>query len=327
MKKFQSHLQPTPIAGANELAKGADALFSSFKSLNQNQSTAKDNSLLLPLHQIEKPNKQPRRHFDEEAINDLALSIKEHGILEPLIVRPLSEEKYELVVGERRYRAAHIAKLKDVPVLIKELTAKQAWELALVENVQRQDLNPIDRVDAVLQELAFKLDCSAQEARSLLYRIENENKGKVTRSESGNAQREIVERVFELLGIKFSQFMRFELPLLNAPQTILDAVRAGKIDVRNAYEIKKVKDTHAQQALLDEAIKNKLSVEQIKQHIKTLKDTSQTSEAQPGDALKTEITDSLTKLKRNSTWKTLNAKQRRKLERVNTLLHEILTNT
>ncbi len=172
----------------------------------------------MPLALIALPEKQPRRYFDETELEKLATSIREHGILEPLIVRPLATGSYGLVAGERRYRAAKLAGLQQVPIVVRHLSDEQAWEIALLENVRREDLNAVDRVDAVLQELAFKLGCSAQEAKSALYRIENENKGKVTRAESGNITRATVERVFEILGIRFSHFMRFELPLLKAPE-------------------------------------------------------------------------------------------------------------
>lgn len=87
---------------------------------------------------------QPRRHFDEESLSELADSIEKHGIMQPIVARATGNGRYEIIAGERRFRAAQLAKLKSVPVLVRELTDKQALELALVENIQRQDLNPLE---------------------------------------------------------------------------------------------------------------------------------------------------------------------------------------
>ncbi|OLP15904.1 hypothetical protein BST81_23540 [Leptolyngbya sp. 'hensonii'] len=299
---------------------------------NNQEGTAGEQELArqIPWSAIALPEKQPRRYFDEAALEKLAVSIQEHGILEPLIVRPIANGRYSLVAGERRYRAAKLANLEKVPVVIRNLTDEQAWELALLENVQRQDLNAVDRVDAVLQELAFKLGCSVAEAKSGLYRIENENKGKVTRHESGNKRksatrlmsgnevRVTVERVFELLGIRFSHFMRFELPLLNAPESILAAVRAGKIDVRHAGEIRRVKEEEQQQALLKDAIEKQLSVEDIKIRVKELRiDTKPQF-----DPLQERLKKVFARAKETRTWQY--SDRRKRLEDILAELEEIL---
>src|SRR4030042_3112410 len=94
------------------------------------------------------PNRtQPRKHFDESRLQELAESIKEKGILEPLIVRK-GDQGYELIVGERRWRAAQKAGLREVPILVKEVEGREALELSLIENVQRQDLNPLEEAEA-----------------------------------------------------------------------------------------------------------------------------------------------------------------------------------
>lgn len=267
---------------------------------------------------ISLPEKQPRRYFDETELERLTVSIREHGILEPLIVRPLGNGSYGLVAGERRYRAAKLARLKHVPVVVRHLNDEQAWEIALLENVQRQDLNAVDKVDAVLQELAFKLQCSIKEAKSALYRIENENKGKVTRAESGNRTRATVERVFEILGIRFSHFMRFELPLLKAPESILAAVRAGQIDVRHANEIRRVKDSEQQQALLNDTIENQLSVKAIRARIKKVRVGTEPSV----DALQERVTKAFTGVKKAKLWACLQRRER--LEAVLDELEQLL---
>ena len=101
----------------------------------------------LPINTICPNPNQPRRNFDEDALQELADSIREHGVLEPLIVRPVGGS-YEIVVGERRWRACQMAGVTTVPVLIRDLSDRDAMELALVENLQREDLNPIEEAEA-----------------------------------------------------------------------------------------------------------------------------------------------------------------------------------
>lgn len=99
---------------------------------------------MLRLTEIEPNKEQPRKQFDESALSELADSIKEHGVLQPLIVRPLSSGSYQLVAGERRFRASRMAGLSEVPVIVRELSDAQAMEIALIENLQREDLNPVE---------------------------------------------------------------------------------------------------------------------------------------------------------------------------------------
>ena len=105
---------------------------------------------------------QPRQNFDSEALNELALSIKEHGLLEPLLVKSKDDGKYEIICGERRYRAAKIAGLSEVPCLVRDVLEKNAYAIALIENIQRKDLNPLEQASALLQMMK---ECSlTQEA-------------------------------------------------------------------------------------------------------------------------------------------------------------------
>lgn len=109
------------------------------------------------------PNKeQPRKTFDEAALQELADSIKRHGVLQPLLVRPLTTGGYQLVAGERRWRASRLAELKEVPVIIKELSDTEAMEIAIIENLQREDLNPIEEAEG-LQALIDKCGFTQEE--------------------------------------------------------------------------------------------------------------------------------------------------------------------
>ncbi|MBD0304911.1 MAG: ParB/RepB/Spo0J family partition protein, partial [Tolypothrix sp. T3-bin4] len=99
--------------------------------------------------------------------------VKQHGILQPLLVRTIGSGKYELVEGERRYRAATEVGLENVPVVVRELSDDQAFQLALIENLQREDLNPIEETEGILHLLGIRLDCDVEAVKSLLYRMKN----------------------------------------------------------------------------------------------------------------------------------------------------------
>ncbi|MDD3193699.1 MAG: ParB/RepB/Spo0J family partition protein [Oscillospiraceae bacterium] len=118
------------------LGKGLDALFI--------DNTTDNGPVTLRISEIEPNRGQPRKEFDESALADLADSIREHGVIQPLLVRPLPSGGYQLVAGERRWRASRMAGLSEVPVVIRDLTDNETMELALIENLQRQDLNPLE---------------------------------------------------------------------------------------------------------------------------------------------------------------------------------------
>jgi ParB family transcriptional regulator, chromosome partitioning protein len=136
-------------------------------------NTAGATETTIKLEDIVLPPQQPRRYFDPQALKELVSSVKQHGILQPLLVRPGAEGKYELVAGERRYRAAQEVKLEAVPVVVRELSDDQAFQLALIENLQREDLNPVEETEGILHLLAIRLHCDVEAVKSLLYRMKN----------------------------------------------------------------------------------------------------------------------------------------------------------
>ena len=128
------------MASNKGLGRGLGALLGDFTDETQEQNGYR----LIPLHKVEPNPEQPRQDFDEEELQSLADSIAVHGIIQPLTVRQLSSGYYQIIAGERRWRAARIAGLAEVPVVIIEADDKKATELALIENLQRQDLNPVE---------------------------------------------------------------------------------------------------------------------------------------------------------------------------------------
>lgn len=120
-------------------------------------------SLYLPISQVESCSGQPRKHFDEESLQELADSITEHGIIQPLTVRKLASGYYQIIAGERRWRAARLAGLQEVPVIVIEADDRKAAELAMIENLQREDLNPMEEA-AGFQSLIENYHMTQEEA-------------------------------------------------------------------------------------------------------------------------------------------------------------------
>ncbi|MEJ9281978.1 ParB/RepB/Spo0J family partition protein [Ureibacillus thermosphaericus] len=146
---------------ARGLGKGIGALFPT-ETLESIQETIQNEEHVekIPLQKLVANPFQPRKKFDDETIEELAQSIREHGIIQPIVVRKKGK-KYEIVVGERRYRAAKLAKLEEIPAIIKEMTEEQMMELAILENLQREDLTPIEEAEAyqnLIEKLNFTQD-------------------------------------------------------------------------------------------------------------------------------------------------------------------------
>lgn len=138
------------------LGKGLDAL------MLENTIESEAPNSTLPINEIIPNKDQPRKTFDEGALAELADSITQHGILQPLLVRPLANGGYQLIAGERRWRASRMAGLKEVPVIIRELSDTEAMEIAIIENLQREDLNPIEEAEG-LQALIDKCDYTQEQ--------------------------------------------------------------------------------------------------------------------------------------------------------------------
>ena len=217
---------------------------------------------------IDLPDSQPRRYFDSEKMGQLTTSIKEKGILEPLLVRPKVGGRYELVAGERRYRAANNLGLANVPVMVKDLTDTEALEVALIENLQREDLNPVEEVEGVLQLLSIKLALSQAEVSKAIYNTTNRTTSDTTSTHNITAN---IQSCLAELGINLLSFATNRLPLLNLPEDVLIALRQGQIEYTKARAIATIKDEQQRQALLKQAMSEKLSLSQIKSRIAALK--------------------------------------------------------
>ena len=183
----------------------------------------------LRLSEIEPNKNQPRTYFDEQALNELAESISVHGLLQPIVVRPMVGGTYQIVAGERRWRACRIAGLNTVPVIIKSLDDKETMELALIENLQRKDLNPLEEAEGY-ESLIKEFDLT---------------------------QDEVAERVG-----KSRSAVTNALRLLNLPDDMLKALAEGRITAGHARALLAFSDIAAQQDAFIAAV-NGASVRQI----------------------------------------------------------------
>ena len=222
----------------------------------------------LAMGVIQLPSRQPRRYFDVEKLQQLTESVKVHGILEPLLVRDLGNEKYELIAGERRYRAAKAAGLAEVPVVVRYFTDSEAWQVALVENLQREDLNPLEETEGMLSLLSLRLGITTEEVIQRLYRMQNEIKGKVTQNVLGSSEGLLIQTVFSEVGsIAWESFVSSRLPILKLPKDILEVVQQGQIAYTKAQLISRVKDSDVRGVILGDAIAKDWSLAEIKKAI------------------------------------------------------------
>jgi ParB family transcriptional regulator, chromosome partitioning protein len=213
---------------------------------------------------------QPRKHFDPASLDELAKSIKANGILQPLLVRPKGEQ-VELVAGERRYRAAGMVGLQTLPVVVRHMSDQEAAEFALIENLQREDLSPFDETQGTLRLLALHLSRSESEVVTLLKRMYDESRGKVSHNIVGTPAAATIETVFSSLGrISWPTFVNHRLPLLDLPGDVLEALQLGQLAYTKALLLKQVTHDETRASLLKETLENDLSVNDLRLRLKGL---------------------------------------------------------
>ena len=232
------------MASNKGLGKGLGALLGE----SAMQSAPQQSPLLLPLQKIEPNRLQPRKNFDEEELSALADSIRQHGVIQPLTVRLLDSGYYQIIAGERRWRAARLAGLREVPVVVIEADDKKAMELALIENLQRSDLTPIE------------------EARGYQQLI----------GEYGLTQEQVADRVS-----KSRPAVANAMRLLSLPEELLALVEEGKLTAGHARALLSLKDTRQQLAVAQKVINLQLSVRQTEAMCKKLSKAVKAPEPRP----------------------------------------------
>ncbi|MDM3846118.1 MAG: ParB/RepB/Spo0J family partition protein [Aphanizomenon gracile PMC638.10] len=270
------------------------------------------------IDKIRLPAQQPRRYFDPEKLSQLVQSVKEHGILQPLLVRAVNAE-FELVAGERRLRAAKEAGLTEVPIITKELSDLQTLQIALLENLQREDLNPVEETEGILELLSIELDVNSGEVISILNQVANAKKRGLELTENVSRQLEIIESVLSGVG-RFSaeSFRTSRLPLLNLPDDVLEILRQGQLEYTKARAIAKLKDDGERRELLDKVLNENLSLSEIKQLVKELTPGKITAK----ETLNAKYSEIGKRLKNAQVWE--DAKKTKKLEKLLSDLEQLL---
>ena len=285
----------------------------------------RDSTLSEPLNQaflsvaietIHLPVKQPRRFFDPDKLAQLIQSVEEHGILEPLLVRPLENGEYELVAGERRLRAAREVGLANVPIAVHDLDDRQALQIALMENLQREDLNPIEETDAILDLLSLTLNIEKEAVVSLFYQAHRSKHRGQELGQNVLSQLKIVQEVMAGVGhFTLDSFRASRLPLLNLPDDVLDVLRQGQLEYTKAQAVARVKDEPQRAELLKQAIVENLSLSEIKAKIKSLKPQL---ELTPEKVAIEQLSEISKRLQKVEVWG-----DRKKRDRITKLLNEL----
>ena len=223
------------------LGRGLEALFGVFDDNNSydnitNKNTKANNGVLeIDITKVKPNPNQPRKNFDPDALNELASSIKVHGIVQPIVVNQESNGEYMIIAGERRWRAANICGLKTVPAVVKNYTEKQVKEISIIENLQREDLNPIEAARAIKQLM---------DEYGLTQEVVSERIGK-SRSNIANTLR-----------------------LLTLYPDVIDMVEVGKLSAGHARCLVVVEDQTEQIKLAQIAVSKNLSVRDLEKMVK-----------------------------------------------------------
>ena len=292
---------------------------------DQNDSASNSiTSNAIAISKIVLPNQQPRRYFNPEKMITLVESVRQHGILEPILLRSLDNNTYELVAGERRYRAAKEVGLDAIPAVVRQMTPDEALQIALVENLQREDINPVEETEAILQLLILKLNLPVDEVTAQLYRMRHITRGEIGQNVlTSSKYEEAIVSIFSSLGFKWESFITSRLPLLKLPSEILDVLRQGRIEYTKAQAISKVKDAIARQDLLNQAIEKGLSLVQIRELVAALPQPQ--SPKQDQNKLKIQVDTTIRSLKKSNVWS--DPKKQKRLEKLMQQIESLISDT
>lgn len=215
---------------------------------------------MILLEDIQDNPYQPRRNYDPAKISALSRSLSENGQLQPIVVRPLDRGGYQLIAGHRRVRAAQEARWPSVQALVRETSDDQMGRLALIENLQRQELDPLDEVDATLKLISVTLEIPASEVTALLH--------SVYRLKSKHTLFIRLQEVFHMLGhTTFQSFYAHKLPILKYPEDVKRLLRAGTIKQNHAKILAKLKDESKRVTLIQQIEDGTLQPTDLKEAI------------------------------------------------------------
>ena len=220
----------------NGLGRGLDAIFLD-NSIEEEETHGENKVSKIKLSMIDPKSDQPRKYFDKEALEELASSIAENGLLQPILVREYGDSRYQIIAGERRFRASKLAGLSEIPAIVLDKDDRKVAEIALIENIQREDLNPVEEAMA-FRALIKEYDLTQEEL--------SEKVGK-SRSAIANTMR-----------------------LLDLPDEILTMVAAGDLSAGHARTLLGVKDRDNMLILADKTVEFDYSVRQLEEEVKRI---------------------------------------------------------
>ncbi len=218
------------------LGRGLDAIFLD-NSLNKEKESGENVITLIKLSMIDPKSDQPRKYFDKQALEELSSSIKENGVLQPILVREYAEDRYQIIAGERRFRASKLAELEEIPAIILDKDERKAAEIALIENIQREDLNPIE------EAMAFK----------------------ALSDEYGLTQEELSEKVG-----KSRSAIANSTRLLDLPSDVLEMVANGDISAGHGRTLLGLKRRENMLVLANKVVEYDLSVRHLEEEVKKM---------------------------------------------------------
>ncbi len=305
------------------MKKPASLLFGEPQPNTTLQDTDSQISNQIAIEQIKLPPSQPRRYFDPQTIQSLAESIKQDGLLEPIVVRKAEENTYELVAGERRLKACEIAGLNLISIRIIDCDEKTAIRIRLVENLQREDLNAFEETIGILELIATELEIDSDTVVLLLYQMNNDAKGLSNNNVMVSDESQAIQAIFSNLGkITWQSFVANRLPLLKLPEDIQNALSKGKLEYTKARAISTVKDSEQRADLLEKAVEQNLSLSKIKELIKQLQSVSAETVSSPREIFSTRITDISKRLVQAKVWEDI--KKRKRVEKLLSDLEKLL---
>jgi ParB/RepB/Spo0J family partition protein len=189
---------------------------------------------VIPIDRIESNPEQPRLAFDESTLEELAASIREHGVLQPILVRPIDENRFQLIAGERRWRASKIAGHPTIPALVEDIDDETALEISIIENLQREDISPLD--EAAMYDRMIR--------------------------DHGYSIRKLAEKLGKDKG-----YLENRLRLADAPPEVRELVSLRKDTLSHAYELMKVEDPRKRRRLAEQVARNELSLVKLRERI------------------------------------------------------------
>lgn len=221
----------------------------------------------LPINTIQPGAFQPRQFFSEEGINNLATSFREQGFRGAVNVRPLKNGSWELIAGERRWRAAKLAGLTEVRCIVDEYTDEEALEFALIENLQREDLSKLEETEGILKLIEVKLGIPKERALAII-RTEGHSDKRSRSDVAPSEELGKIEAVLSSFGVELQTFRTKNLRTLTLPDDLKKAHLERGLSYSVALELLKVKDASKRRPLLEKAVKGKLSFREIRDRVK-----------------------------------------------------------